>query len=246
MKFVPLLLLLMLPIITDAQEETISLDPFGVIHVYQPAKQPPVSVLILISGDGGWEHAVLKMAKVLSAEGCLVAGVDINQYLKNLEKESGDCASPATDFLTLGQSVQEKYGIKKKAHPYLVGYSSGATLVYAAIVQAQPSIFAAAFSFGFCPDFSVKKPFCKGKDLQWDEGPKKTSILFRPTKNLQIPWIVFQGYVDQVCNENVTRSFVQQVPNAEFILLPKVGHGFNVLKNWLPKFQEIFNTIEKQ
>jgi type IV secretory pathway VirJ component len=246
MRLILFILFLTIPLGIEAQEETISIDPFGQIHVYQPASKPPVSVLILISGDGGWEHAVLKMAKVLSGEGCLVAGVDINQYLKNLEKRPEDCASPATDFQTLGQSVQEKYGIKKVTRPYLVGYSSGATLVYAAIVQAQPSIFAAAFSFGFCPDFSVKKPFCKGKDLEWDEGRKKTSILFRPTKNLQIPWIVFQGYVDQVCNEDVTREFVQQVPNAEFVLLPKVGHGFNVLKNWLPKFQEIFSTIEKQ
>lgn len=130
MRLVFFILFLTIPLGIEAQEETISMDPFGEIHVYQPANHPPVSVLILISGDGGWEHAVLKMAKVLSGEGCLVAGVDINQYLKNLEKESGDCASPAKDFIALGRSVQEKYGIKMRGRPYLVGYSSGATLVY--------------------------------------------------------------------------------------------------------------------
>src|SRR4029078_10059898 len=129
MRLVLFILFLTIPLGIEAQEETISIAPFGEIHFYQPANQPPVSVLILISGDGGWEHAVLKMARVLSGEGCLVAGIDINQYLKNLEKEPGDCPSPATDFLTLGQSIQEKYGIKKGARPYLVGYSSGATLV---------------------------------------------------------------------------------------------------------------------
>jgi type IV secretory pathway VirJ component len=246
MKFLALIIISLTPVWIEAAEETIWLDPFGEIHVYHPAQEPPAAVLILVSGDGGWEHAVLRMARILSGEGCLVAGVDITQYLKNLETRSEDCVSPANDFQMLGRSVQEKYGIKKEAHPYLVGYSSGATLVYSAIVQAQPSTFPAAFSFGFCADFSAKKPFCKGKGLEWDKGLKKNSILFRPTKNLQNPWIVFQGYDDQVCNEDVTREFVQQVPHGEFVLLPKVGHGFNVMKNWLPKFQEIFRNIEEQ
>ena len=234
----------MVPLGIEAMQETIWLDPFGEVYIYPPAKPPAYNLLILVSGDGGWEHAVLKMAKVLSGENSLVAGIDINQYLKNLEKTPEECASPATDFQTLANFVQERYGIKGKVHPYLVGYSSGATLVYAAIVQAQPSTFPAAFSFGFCPDFSARKEFCKGKGLDWDKGPKKSSISFRPTKNLQSPWIVFQGYTDQVCNEDATRVFVEQVPNGQFILFPKVGHGFNVLRNWLPKFQEVFNGIE--
>src|SRR5262245_20143518 len=174
MKLLIFILSLLIPLTVNGLEETIWLDPFGQIHIYSPASQPASSVLILISGDGGWEHAVLKMAKVLSGEGCLVAGVDINQYLKSLAKAPKDCASPATDFQTLGRFAQQKYGIKQQARPYLVGYSSGATLVYAAIVQAQPSIFPAAFSFGFCPDFSAKKYFCKGRGLEWDEGPKKS------------------------------------------------------------------------
>jgi hypothetical protein len=44
-------------------------------------KQPPASLLILVSGDGGWEHAVLKMVRELSSEDSLVAEIDINQYL---------------------------------------------------------------------------------------------------------------------------------------------------------------------
>jgi len=238
------ILLSMIPFAVEAAEETTVLDPFGEIYIYPPAKQPPTSLIILVSGDGGWEHAVLRMARVLSNENSLVTGIDINQYLKNLEKAPEECVSLATDFQALANFVQKKYGIRKQAHPYLIGYSSGATLVYAAIVQAQASDFPAAFSFGFCPDFSPKKDFCKGTGLEWDKGVKKSSISFRPAKNLQNPWIVFQGFSDQVCNEEVTREFVNQVPMGQFVLLPKVGHGFNVLRNWLPKFQEIFKSIE--
>src|SRR5262245_48902631 len=110
MRFLVVIIVLY-PLWIGAKEETITLDPFGLIHVYRPAKEPPAAVLILVSGDGGWEHAVLRMANVLSGEGCLVAGVDITQYLKNQETRSEDCVSPATDFQSLGRSVQEKYGI---------------------------------------------------------------------------------------------------------------------------------------
>lgn len=242
-SFLFVLLCLIIPVGIQAAEETIWLDHFGEIYIYPPAKQPPSSLLILVSGDGGWEHAVLKMARVLSSEDSLVAGIDINQYLKSLEKAPEDCALVAADFQMLGNFVQEKYGIKKEAHPYLIGYSSGATLVYVAFVQAQPSTFPAAFSFGFCPDLSIKKDLCKGRGLEWDQV-KKDSISLKPAKNLQNPWVVFQGFSDQVCNEDVTKEFVKQVPVGQFVLLPKVGHGFNVLRNWLPKFQEIFKSIE--
>src|SRR5262245_11549436 len=97
-RLILFLILLIIPFSIEAAEETIQFDPFGDIYIYPPGKQPPTSLLILVSGDGGWEHAVLKMAKVLSNEDSLVAGIDINQYLKNLKKAPEDCVALATDF----------------------------------------------------------------------------------------------------------------------------------------------------
>jgi len=49
--------------------------------------------------------------------------------------------------------------------PLLVGYSSGATLVYAALAAAPPEAFAGAISLGFCPDLEIHKPLCHGRAL---------------------------------------------------------------------------------
>jgi type IV secretory pathway VirJ component len=38
-------------------------------------------------------------------------------------------------------------------------------------------------------------------------------------------------------------SYVKQVASADVVLLPKVGHGFSVQKNWLPQFREAFTRL---
>ncbi len=120
----------------------------------------------------------------------------------------------------------------------MIGYSSGATLVYATLVQAPPGTFRGAISLGFCPDLEVSKPMCKGHGLEWTAGPKGKGVVFLPTATLEQPWVAFQGVIDQVCDPAGTQAFVGKVAGAEVVMLPKVGHGYSVQKNWMPQFKE--------
>jgi type IV secretory pathway VirJ component len=124
--------------------------------------------------------------------------------------------------------------------PILVGYSSGATLVYAALSEAPPNTFAGAISLGFCPDIQIRKPFCRGESLQYILKPGTKGMYFLPDETLESPWIALQGTVDQVCDPNSTEDYAKQIPKAKVILLPKVGHGFAVEKNYLPQFKEAY------
>ena len=47
----------------------------------------------------------------------------------------------------------------------LVGYSSGASLAYAAIAAAPPETFAGAISLGFCPDIEIRVEPCRTRGL---------------------------------------------------------------------------------
>lgn len=116
-------------------------------------------------------------------------------------------------------------------------------MVYATLVQAPPGTFLGAISLGFCPDIEVQKPFCKGSGLEWEALPKGKGFNFMPAKNLQAPWIALQGTIDQVCAPSATEVFVKQTKNSEVILLPKVGHGFSVPRNWLPQFKDAFSRM---
>jgi Dipeptidyl aminopeptidases/acylaminoacyl-peptidases len=143
----------------------------------------------------------------------------------------------------LSKFVQKKLNFSRSIVPVLVGYSSGATLVYAALTQAPPDTFCGAISLGFCPDLLLTKPLCKGHGLEWKVGPKGKGYSFLPATNLQNPWIALQGTIDQVCDPASTADYVKKIKGGEIVILPKVGHGFSVPKNWLPQFKKAFLRI---
>lgn len=222
--------------------DTAQFPPFGTVSLYYESPHP-AQVVIFISGDGGWNRGVVDMARSLASLDALVIGVDIVHYLRQLEAGNGNCLYPASDFEALSQFIQKRMNFPDYVTPILIGYSSGATLVYAVIVQAPSTTFAGAVSLGFCPDLAVTKPFCRGSGLEFTPGPKGTGVNFLPASKLEVPWIVLQGAVDQVCDPRATAAYVAQVPNGKLIALPKVGHGFAVQRNWLPQFKRAFAEL---
>jgi type IV secretory pathway VirJ component len=237
-----IILLLALTSLSLSAQETMTFGRFGAVTIYRPSG-PPKHVALFVSGDGGWNQGVVDMARELTTAGALVVGVDITRYLKALDSAGDPCSYPASDFEGLSQFVQKKLQLPSYSTPILVGYSSGATLVYAVLVQAPPGTFKGALSLGFCPDLLVVKPFCKGHGLTFGPGPNGKGYNFLPDRPLESPWIALQGQVDQVCDSAATESFARKVDHSEVIMLPKVGHGYSVTKNWLPQFRAAFAKI---
>jgi type IV secretory pathway VirJ component len=222
-----------------AAEESATFGRFGAITLYRPPA-PPARVALFVSGDGGWNEGVVDMARELVAQDTLVVGIDITRYLRALQAGADKCLYPAADLEALSQFVQKKLGMPRYVHPVLVGYSSGATLVYATLAQAPPGTFRGAIGLGFCPDLVLSKSMCRGSGLEWDAGPKGKGFVFRPAKSLEDPFVALQGTIDQVCEPKATETYIAAVPHAEVVLLPKVGHGFSKPVNWLPQFKAAF------
>ena len=225
-----------------AKEESLAFEPFGKITLYYESSQP-AHVALFVSGDGGWNLGVVDMARELASLNTLVVGIDINLFTKQLEASGGKCLYPAADFEALSKFVQMKLNYPRYQTPVLIGYSSGATLIYATLVQAPPNTFLGGISMGFCPDLPITKPMCQGNGLQWKSGPKGKGYSFLPAKSLEVPWIALQGTTDQVCDPKSTEIFVKNVPQGDVVILPKVGHGFSVPKNWMPQFRKAFSDI---
>lgn len=243
-RWLPLLLVLFA---FGAQaQETLSHGRFGKITVYQPTGTPNGFVLFL-SGDGGWNEGVVSMAKSLVAQGALVAGIDTPALLKNLEKDPNDCVFPDGDLENLSHFLQAYYKLNSYYRPVLVGYSSGATLAYAMLAQAPDNTFAGALVLGFGPDLALKKPLCKGDGVKFepaknDKGELK-GVNFLPVTRIKVPFIALQGEIDQVVTPSATQAFVGQVTNGEVVMLPKVGHGYSVEKNWMPQYLAAYGRI---
>jgi type IV secretory pathway VirJ component len=62
---------------------------------------------------------------------------------------------------------------------------------------------------------------------------------------LRDPWVIIQGQKDEVCNAAAVDTFAAQMPDAELVRLPKVGHGFSVERNWVPQFLAAYQTLLK-
>jgi type IV secretory pathway VirJ component len=229
-------------IVVSADETSFTFGSFGRVFLYK-GQGMPRGMVIFISGDGGWNKGVVDMARTLSRFGVAVVGVDITHYLHNLEPSRGKCMYPAADFEALSKYVQKRLDLPRYTLPILVGYSSGAALVYAVLAQAPPNTFRGGISMGFCPDLTVRKPLCQGYGLVSKRSPDNKSTVFLPDRKLSSPWIVLQGMIDRVCSDKEARLFVSDVPDADIVSLPYVGHGFSVERNWLPEFKKAFDRL---
>ncbi len=221
-------------------ESSIEFGKFGKVAVYRPAKVQKVA--IFISGDGGWNLGVVDMARMLEKMDTLVLGVDITKYFKAMRATGGECWYAAADFEELSQFAQKDLGLPQYIRPVLAGFSSGATLAYALLAQAPPNTFRAALSLGFCPDLETPKPLCKGSGLAYKPLPPGKGFYYLPAA-LPERWVAFQGLQDKVCDPAATESFVKDVRGGDIVILPKVGHGFGVQKNWVPQFEAAFARL---
>ena len=229
-----------------AKHEMLGYGRFGDITVYRPSGEPR-DVVLFLSGDGGWERGVLEMAQHLAEKGALVAGIDIRHYMAEMENAADKCVSTPVDFENLSHYLQSKAGIQHYLQPTLVGYSSGATLVYATLVAAPEDLFKGALSIGFCPDLELKKPICRGSGIESTPRKNAKGILagvdFLPAKKLGGRWITLQGARDEVCPARATKKFIGKVSGAEIVVLPKVGHGYSVPRNWMSQYEVAYDRI---
>ncbi len=229
-----------------AVDQKLPLGRFGSVSVYGQDNLKPQRFVIFLSGDAGWNAGMASMVKPLLDRGAVVVGVSTPEYLKQLRGIKEKCHYPAADFEALSHLLQKQWHFPRYIRPTLLGYSSGATLAYATLVQAPPQTFAGAVSMGFCPDLGIDRPFCKGHGLTAEPWKKKKGFDLLPTATLEQPWYILNGTQDQVCPIAPQRAFAAKTPRSILLELPKVGHGFSVPKNWAPSLNEALEKISAQ
>ncbi len=216
----------------------------GEVSIYAPAGEPQ-EVVLFISGDGGWNLGVIPMAKRLRDLGALVVGIDVRALQRALDAGPSRCAYAAGTLEELARTVELRAHLAEYKRPILVGYSSGATLVYAALASAPRETFAGGISLGFCPDIEMHKAPCRGRGLVSSPRAKGIGFDLATYPELEVPWMVLQGDIDQVCQAEATRRFVQEIPTARLFWLPKVGHGFSVTRNWDKEYVDAYREVAR-
>ncbi|MBS0557520.1 MAG: hypothetical protein JSR27_08940 [Proteobacteria bacterium] len=225
------------PLLDPKATRIVDIEGVGKVTVYAPSGEPR-GLALFASGDGGWELGVWDMAQTAASLGYWVAGFSTPALLKSLDAGSGECSDAAATFERIGNEVKSAMNLPESFRPLLIGYSSGATVVYAALAQAGDARFSGAMTLGFCPDLIYHKPFCEDTGLTADKQHKPPyGFVFNTVPRVPAPWIVLQGDIDKVCNAPATVSFVEKVKNGKVISLPHVGHGYGVPRNWMPQYR---------
>lgn len=223
-------------------QDSLTLAPFGTVHLFF-SDGTPQSVSIMISGDGGWKYGVLDFSKNFAAKGSLVIGVNILQYYKNLRGRTDECYTIVADFENLATTVEKRFRLPRYASPIVMGYSSGATLVYALLAQARPNTFKGGISLGFCPDVELPRPFCAYNGLKTQALSTGRGFDLDPDSRLGNRWIVLQGKLDQVCPFQAVLGFTEKTGDATLIPLEKVGHGFSNWADFMPQWEKAFQSL---
>jgi type IV secretory pathway VirJ component len=236
---------------------TMEFPPMGTLTVYvPPVVNEDTDLVLFASGDGEWNQGVIDMAEPIAALGKIVVGFSTPEYLKRIDASKQKCAYPPQELEALSQFVQRELGIKHYRAPLLVGYSSGATLVYVALAQAPINAFMGGIDLGFCPDIVMKKPLCRQgalmeplkahKNMDPNAGTNTNVFALYPVKHFAAPLHVMQGSIDEVCTIKDVEPFITSADNATLTTVDKVGHGFAVQDHWFSKFVDADKTIDAQ
>lgn len=222
----------------------VNVGGFGEVAVYKPAGESR-GLALFASGDGGWNLGVLDMAHEAVGLGYWVAGFSTPQFLKALDADEGECSDADGRLAKLGDAIVQTFGLPIDTRPIVIGYSSGATIVYAVLAEDAGHKLGGGVSLGFCPDLLMKKPFCpsRGGLTQQKQQVAPFGYVFDKRETVQSPWRILQGEADQVCDPKFAPEFVQGQADAKAVMLPKVGHGFGVPKNWMTQYRDSVREV---
>jgi len=217
---------------------------FGEVAVYKPSGESR-GLALFASGDGGWNLGVLDMAHEAVALGYWVAGFSTPQLLKALDADDAECSDADGWMAKLGDAIVREFGLPLDTRPIVIGYSSGATIVYAVLAEDAGHKLGGGISLGFCPDLLMKKPFCpsRGGLTQHKQQVAPFGYVFDKRETVQAPWRILQGEADQVCDPKFAPEFVEGQADAKAVMLPKVGHGFGVPKNWMAQYRDSVREV---
>lgn len=201
-RLVALAMLLLASAIASAAE-TLTHGRFAHVRLYVPDDDVQRFVMLLSDADG-WTPAMVELAKRISAEGGLVAGIDTPAFIAALD-DGGECVNAVGDFENLAHFVQGYRHVQGYHRPLFAGVGSGAALAYATVAQAPPEIFAGQVSLDFCPTLALHERLCARDDGAAIVQRHASGQTLLP-QALQPPWRRFASGGLR-CPESVIKAF---------------------------------------
>ncbi len=252
--FALITLITMMPAVIEAgqgakrtPEEVLRFESFGAVRIYRQSPHP-ANVVMFFSGEAGWDQQTAGVARALASLDSLVVGIDLPHYLRSLVEDGEGCSYYASDLEDLSHYVQQKLGFPGYVFPIVVGYSAGATLAYATLVQAPTGTLRGGISVAFCPSLPLPKVPCRASGLEWKKLAKGKSAkwdeyVLQPAPTLAVPWVVLEGDVGRACAYDAAAAVVRQTGQAHIVRLATTGQAVSAWSRWIPQIQEEYSSL---
>jgi type IV secretory pathway VirJ component len=223
-------------------ESNVTVPIVGHATAYVP-KASTSAVILFFSGDGGWNLGVVDMARRIMPK-AIVVGLSY-PALRKAHASSSSCWMPSGDVEEIAHSVERELKLPDYRPPIVVGYSSGATLVYELLAAAPASTFSGGMSMGFCPDLPSDHPICAADDFKATFDAAKSTAWIPKVASTKRDWYVLNGEQDQVCLPPDMHTFLNGISGAHFVEIPGTGHGFAKPVHWGGPFDEAIDALIK-
>ena len=215
--------------------------PTGTVVVYVPDQvDATTDVVLLASGDGGWNPQMVDIATQIQAAGKIVAGFSTPEYLKRAAATDSKCTNSAGDLVGLSQFVQRQLGSRVYRTPMLVGYASGASLAYVIAAQAPINSFVGSIAVGFCPDLTLEKSLCRRGALRKSQIKGDAGAL-RPVERVVTPLEVLPVSAGGHCKAGDAAAFMQDVDNSH-VMPMNAANGADI-DAWLKEFFSAYAAL---
>ena len=150
--------------ITEAVETLRSIDvsEFGEVTFFGPQQVAPRGFAFLFSGEDGLNVHDQRAIDRLTENGVVVAAINSRIALKRMESlDAGqECIDLARSLQRVSQGAQTDWKFGQYHPPVLLGRAIGGALVYVALAQAWPSLFAGGISVDITPTIKLDRTFC--------------------------------------------------------------------------------------
>ena len=165
--------------------KSINTTEFGEVRFFGPSKAVPRGFALLFSGEDGLTvHDEVAIDR-LSESGLVVAAINSRIALKTMEAFGSrqECLDLIRPLQRVSRGAQADWKFSQYQQPVLLGRGVGAALVYLALAQSWPYVFAGGMSVDFTPAITLNRTLCGVVAATLTEGQRLS-----PRSRLRSGW----------------------------------------------------------
>lgn len=176
-------------LVTQSQAEVFRWGDFGETLIYAGGTKG----VQLILTDAEHQPQANDYALQLSRQGDLSAVLTIENYLAGIKQRNASCFDAATPLSVYAQDIQQHHQFQRFTQPFITGFGSAGSYLFAMLAQIPKGIFRGAYSIDWRNEISLAVAPCNNStQLSWNPDQQRLILSSDPLP--ATPWELFNTH----------------------------------------------------